>query len=88
MTKELEARIKAIEDKFVLPPNKMSTMRASSNLKDVLDDMKEGSESQEDVVWRVIGEAEKVPILFDKNAALENENDALKKQIAELKGGK
>lgn len=83
MTEELEARIKAIEDKFVLPQNKMSTMRASSNLKDVLDDMKEGSESQEDVVWRIIGEAEKVPLLFDKNAALEKENAELKRKLAE-----
>jgi len=81
MTQNLEARLKAIEDMFIQPTVKMSTMKAPSDLKDIIDEMKEGTETQADVMWRMIEEAEKVPVL-------EKENAELKMRITELEGGK
>jgi len=74
---DLEARIKALEDKLTPPPDKMSTMKATARLKQTIDKMKEEKESQEDVVWRILEQAEKVP-------ELEKENKELRKRIEEL----
>lgn len=77
---DLEARIKAIEDKLTPPLDildRVSTMKASNRLKLYLVMLKKGT--QEDAVWWLIGEAEKVP-------ALENEISMLKRRVQELEG--
>jgi len=69
---DLEARIKALEEKLTPPPDKMSTMKASNKLKQYLVALKKGT--QEDAVWWLIEEAEKVPLLEKRIRELEEEN--------------
>jgi len=69
MTKDIESRIKALEEKLTPPPDKMSTMKASNQLKQYLVNLKKGT--QEDAVWWVIVEAEKVPVLEARIKELE-----------------
>jgi chromosome segregation ATPase len=77
MTDDLEARIKALEEKLTPQPDKMSSMKATNRLKQYLDDRKGEKESQEDVVWRIIEQAEKVP-------SLEKEIGELRAKVWEL----
>jgi len=77
---DLEARIKAIEEKLTPSPGKMSTMKASNRLKQTLDKMKGEKESQEDVVWKLIDQAAKVPGLEFRIKELENEIERRKPQ--------
>lgn len=69
MTEDLESRIKALEDKLTPPQDKMSTMKASNKLKQRLVALKKGT--QEDAVWWLIEEAEKVPVLEARIKELE-----------------
>ncbi len=73
---DLESRIKALEEKFTLPPDKMSTMKASNRLKLTLKYLEKGT--QEDAVWWLVEEAEKVPDLEKRIKELEEENKKLK----------
>jgi Mg2+ and Co2+ transporter CorA len=82
----LRKELDQLRDELKPKPAKTSSMQVSGELKLLIIEMRRDGEKQEDVVWRIIGEAEKVPLLFDQNAALENENAELKKQIAELVG--
>ena len=72
MTKDIESRIKALEDKLTPPPDKMSTMKASNKLKQRLVALKKGT--QEDAVWWLIEEAEKVPLLEKRIRELKEKN--------------
>ena len=78
MTENLEARVKALEEKLTLPLDKMSTMKASNRLKRELNDLNKGT--QEDAVWWLIVEAEKVPVLEKRIKELEKENKKLKEK--------
>lgn len=71
MSKDLESRIKALEDRLTPPPDKMSTMKASNRLKQYLVDLEKGT--QEDAVWWLIDEAEKVPGLEKRIRELDDE---------------
>jgi len=82
MTEDLEARIKALEEQLIPNPDKMSTMKATNRLKQYLDSLKKGT--QEEAVWWLIDEAEKVPELEARVKELENENTVLKMRVTEL----
>jgi len=82
---DLEARIKALEEKLTPPPDKMSTMKASNKLKQYLVALKKGT--QEDAVWWLIGEAEKVPLLEKRIRELEEEIKADNEYISKMNGG-
>ena len=76
MEDDLESRIKAIEDQLTPDPDKISTIKASNRLKLVLKDLEKGT--QEDAVWWLVEEAEKVPGLEKRIEELEEENKKLK----------
>ena len=80
---DLEARIKALEEKLTPHPDKMSTMKASNKLKQYLVNLKKGT--QEDTVWWLIEEAEKVPVLEKRIKELEDEINA--DNISKINGG-
>jgi len=89
MSEDIEARIKALEEKLNPSPDKVSSMKATNRLKQTLDEMKEDGETQEDVVWKVIREALKVPDLekhAEKVPALEEMIQDLEKKLKELEG--
>jgi len=79
MTEDLESRIKALEEKLTPSPEKMSTMKATNRLKQTLDKMKGDKETQEDAVWKLIEQAQKVPTLEKRIHELEAEVQKLKK---------
>lgn len=81
---DLEARIKALEEKLTPDPLKISTMKASNLLKQYLDENKIERESQEDVMWRIIEQAERVPELEKRIQELEDENEKLKEENTDL----
>jgi len=58
-------------------PAKTSSMQVSGELKECIKGMQMEGEKQEDIIWMVIKEAERVP-------ELEKENLELKKRIAEF----
>jgi len=77
----LREEIEQLRDELKPKPAKTSSMQVSGELKLRIIEMLRDGEKQEDVVWRAIKEATRVQ-------ELERENKELKKQIAELKGGK
>ena len=85
MSKDLESRIKALEEKLTPPPDKMSTMKASNKLKQHLVALKKGT--QEDAVWWLIEEAEKVPLLEKRIRELEEVIKADNEYISKMNGG-
>jgi predicted nucleic acid-binding Zn-ribbon protein len=86
MSEDLEARIKALEEKLYNDPDKMSTMKATNRLKQAIDSMKGDRESQEDVVWRIIEKAERVPYLEKYIDELKVRINKLERKIEELEG--
>lgn len=88
MTEDLESRIKALEDKLIPPLDildRVSTMKATNRLKLHLVKLKKGT--QEDAVWWLIEEAEKVPVLEKRIKELEEEIKADNEYISEMNGG-
>lgn len=96
MTEDLEARIKALEEKLSQSKYpKVSSIQASGELKEKLDTFRDSDvvtkETFEGIVWKIIDQAERVPSLEKEISSLEdkllesaNEIGNLRMQVKEL----